>query len=222
VRSDPLRTLSGRDLLAGGTWLAVNQRGVVAGLTNKPLLEGRDPARRSRGSIPLDLTACHGAAAAVAAFQSSTLPQEFNPCWALAGDRTSLYSLDLTGADRVVGVELPPGVHVLENKALGEPSAKVDHVKEAIGDLRGRAIDDVALVLRDVLRDHTETQPAAGDTAEARRRAQISACCVHSDDYGTRSSMVIRVPRAPLADPEVWASNGPSCTTPLVPAVFGG
>ena len=30
------RTLGGRDELAGGTWLAVNEHGVVAGLTNKP------------------------------------------------------------------------------------------------------------------------------------------------------------------------------------------
>ena len=46
----------GRDLMAGGTWLAVNDHGVVAGLTNKPAEEGRDPSKRSRGEIPLALT----------------------------------------------------------------------------------------------------------------------------------------------------------------------
>ncbi len=30
------RILGGRDDLAGGTWLAVNEHGVVAGLTNRP------------------------------------------------------------------------------------------------------------------------------------------------------------------------------------------
>ena len=31
------RTLGGRDRLAGGTWLALNEHGVVAGLTNQPM-----------------------------------------------------------------------------------------------------------------------------------------------------------------------------------------
>ena len=38
------RILGGRDELAGGTWLAVNEHGVVAGLTNQPSFNGRDPA----------------------------------------------------------------------------------------------------------------------------------------------------------------------------------
>ena len=58
------RTLGGRDRLAGGTWLAVNEHGVVAGLTNQPMQ--RSPTRRSRGAIPLELTECADAGHAVA------------------------------------------------------------------------------------------------------------------------------------------------------------
>src|SRR5665213_123466 len=47
------RILGGRDELAGGTWLAVNEHGVVAGLTNRPSPGGRDPTKRSRGELPL-------------------------------------------------------------------------------------------------------------------------------------------------------------------------
>ena len=56
AESDP-RILGGRDEKAGGTWLAVNEHGVVAGLTNRPAPDGADPARRSRGEIPLALAA---------------------------------------------------------------------------------------------------------------------------------------------------------------------
>ena len=51
----PPRIVGGRDELSGGTWLAVNQHGVCAGLTNQPLGEAKDPSRRSRGELPLAL-----------------------------------------------------------------------------------------------------------------------------------------------------------------------
>ena len=81
------RTLGGRDRLAGGTWLALNEHGVVAGLTNQPMQ--RSPSGRSRGAIPLRLTECADAGHAVAAFTASAGPAEFNPCWAVAGDRAA-------------------------------------------------------------------------------------------------------------------------------------
>ena len=46
----------------------------------------------------------------------------------------------------------------------------------------------------------------------------LSACCVHTEPYGTRTSMLIRVPDA--GEPEVWASDGPSCVNPLVRVSF--
>ena len=67
VLRDAPRTLGGRDAVGGGTWLAVNLRGVVAALTNTPLPGAPDPARRSRGELPLLLTEHATAAAADAA-----------------------------------------------------------------------------------------------------------------------------------------------------------
>ena len=49
------RILGGRDNKAGGTWLAVNEYGVVAGLTNRPAPDGADPARRCAVSSPSPL-----------------------------------------------------------------------------------------------------------------------------------------------------------------------
>ena len=127
--------------------------------------------------------------------------------------------------------ELPPGVHVLENRALPAPSPKVDRVRTLLGLAAGGGpggagsdsppAGDAATGpwttegLRAVLADHTVTDP---DAADPRRRA-ASACCVHTDGYGTRSAMVVRVPSA--GRPEVWAADGPPCTTPLV-RVAGG
>ena len=88
------RVLGGRDLLAGGTWMAVNRRGVVAALTNRPTAGGRDSAKRSRGALPLLLAQRGTAAEGAAALVQSVDPAEFNPCWILVGDRDSLFYLE--------------------------------------------------------------------------------------------------------------------------------
>src|SRR5580658_739270 len=51
--------VGGRDLVAGGTWLAVARGGTICAVTNRHPDSGDpvppDPSRRSRGEIPLDL-----------------------------------------------------------------------------------------------------------------------------------------------------------------------
>ena len=52
------RILGGRDELAGGTWLAVNEHGLVAGLTNRPVAgkvnhSGSHQAGHGRGPVRL-------------------------------------------------------------------------------------------------------------------------------------------------------------------------
>src|ERR1700721_53126 len=68
LRENEPRILGGRDELAGGTWLAVNEYGVVAGLTNRPSALGRDPTRRSRGELPLVLASTESADHGVSTF----------------------------------------------------------------------------------------------------------------------------------------------------------
>ena len=53
-RKENPRILGGRDEQAGGTWLAVNDRGLFAGLTNHPS-SSRLPDKKSRGELPLAL-----------------------------------------------------------------------------------------------------------------------------------------------------------------------
>jgi uncharacterized protein with NRDE domain len=214
------RILGGRDELAGGTWLAVNEHGVVAGLTNKPAVAGRDPAKRSRGEIPMTLAAEDSAAGAVGALTATLTPESFNPCWVLVGDRDSLHYVDMTDPDGARSESLSPGVHILENKPLGEPSAKVDHVRHLVGDLGGRSVTETLHRLRAVLRDHVIPQAPVGDTEEALLGAQVSACCVHTELYGTRSSMLVHAPASGDIEPQVWASNGPSCVNVLQKASF--
>ena len=215
------RILGGRDLVAGGTWMAVNEHGVMAALTNKPAEGGRDPAKRSRGEIPMLLAAQPSAAAAADALRSTFVPLEFNPCWVLVGDRQDLYYVDMTGPGRVESQLLPPGVHILENKPLGDPSAKVDRVRDLVGDCRSQSADSMIRSLGAIVADHVMPLKAVDTSETAERQAKVSACCVHTDLYGTRSSMLVCDPPSASDIPRVWSSDGPPCARPLLPVEFG-
>jgi uncharacterized protein with NRDE domain len=202
----PPRILGGRDQLSGGTWLAVNEHGVCAGLTNQPLGDAKDPDKRSRGELPLALTGRESARAAVDAFLLAYRPDDYNGSWLLVGDRSSLYFIDFTGTTDPEAVALPPGIHVLENRALGEPSLKVDLAREALGSpVDG---DAVVAAFRRVLADHRIPE---GD------ERPNAANCVHLEGFGTRSSCIVRVPDG-VALPRLWVSDGPPCATPYVEA----
>ena len=158
--SDP-RILGGRDLLAGGTWLAVNEHGVVAGLTNRPSPGGRDASKRTRGELPLALAAHDRAEAAVEEFVRRFRPADYNLAWLLVGDRRSLYYLEL-GEDDAPGVEvLEPGVHVLGNGPLHQSSPKTDHVHAEVDGLAGRGTRAVLEALPRVLADHRVPEAVA-------------------------------------------------------------
>lgn len=212
LREHP-RTIGGRDLVGGGTWLAANEHGVVAGLTNRPLPDGADPAKRSRGALPLALTAASSAPEAVAAFVEEHHPGDYNPAWLLVGDRRSLFSIDLTG-EVATSRELPPGIHVLENRPLGEPSLKIDHVRSLLAGIECGTVDEALTRLAGIMGDHVTqpTPPDPPDTAEIRRA--VSAACVHQPEYGTRWSGLVTVPER--GAPTFRYADGPPCTTAFV------
>jgi uncharacterized protein with NRDE domain len=215
------RILGGRDLLAGGTWMAVNRRGVVAALTNRPTPGGRDAAKRSRGELPL-LLAAHGSAAeAAVALARDIKPGDFNPCWILVGDRDALFYFELSAELPLVAKPLEPGLHVLENRPLHAPSPKVDWVRAALPDLGKLAAEQLRPELERVLRSH-EVPPGAKEAAAAEglplRPLETYAPCVHAGPYGTRSSMIVLVPRARRPPPDVLYTDGAPCTSPFLEA----
>ena len=212
------RVLGGRDQVAGGTWLAVNEHGVVVGLTNRPSPGGRDLTKRSRGELPLMVANQRSAAAGVAALTRTVLPGQYNPAWLLVGDRESLYYVELTIDGPPSWRPLPPGIHVLENVALGEPSPKVDWVLSQMSAVE-REDPSLWTAVRSVLSDHTVPSFEMvdhGATEEVVRRLATLAPCVHTDDYGTRSAALLRVPADTLEKPDMLVADGPPCTTSFI------
>jgi uncharacterized protein with NRDE domain len=222
LRATQPRILGGRDELAGGTWLAVNEHGVVAGLTNQPA-GARDRTKRSRGELPLIFAAYRDARTAVTEVCARLDPAAYNPCWMLVGDRHALFSVDISGGHRAAVEELPPGRHVLENAPLRQASAKQQRVAGLVAALDqaalgGAGLDGVGRVeagLAAVLRDHQPaTGPEPGGPGGWARPAELSAACVHTERYGTRSAMIVSVGQA--GEPRVSVAAGPPCVTPLL------
>lgn len=212
-RRDP-RILGGRDLQAGGTWLAVNDHGVVAGLTNQPSAAGRDPAKRSRGELPLAFAAHEDAATAV-----PVNPDDYNPCWMLVGDRRSLLSVGIGSGAKAEVEQLGPGLHILENAPLRARSAKAVFVERLVQAERAarpdKSVAGTIDALEAVLRIDTPAVPQARTDETGRTwPPELSAPCVHTETYGTRSAMTVCV----LANgrPVVRVADGRPCETPFL------
>ncbi len=220
LRERAPRILGGRDDLAGGTWLAVNEYGVVAGLTNQPSASGRDPAKRSRGELPLAFAACTSAAEAVEAVSATLDPGRYNPCWMLVGDRESMYSVGISSARAEID-QLGPGLHILENAPLQARSAKADFVRQlteqALSAQPDRGVPGTLAALQTVLCDHQPAIPEPRtDSAGQTWPPSLSAACVHADGHGTRSAMTVVLPQSGL--PQVRVADGKPCQTAMVEA----
>ena len=218
LRDHGPRILGGRDELAGGTWLAVNEYGVVAGLTNQPSANGRDPSKRSRGELPLAFASYATAAEAVAAVPKTLNAADYNPCWMLVGDRSALFYIGIAGHGEPEVEELGPGLYVLENAPLLPRSAKAEFVTELIGSALSQQTDHGAAgtvaALETVLGNHLPAIPEPRTDAAGRVwPPAVTAACVHADGYGTRSAMTVMVPLSGV--PSVRVADGRPCESEL-------
>jgi len=135
----------------------------------------------------------------------------------LVGDRQSLFYVGIGDGAQARFERLGPGLHVLENAALDARSAKAEFVRALVrSELAQRRAETAGVVaaLETVLSVH---EPAVAEprTDEAGRTwpAEISAPCVHTESYGTRSAMTVAVPTG--GRPLVRVADGPPCLAPF-------
>ncbi|GHE20583.1 NRDE family protein [Halomonas urumqiensis] len=177
--------IGGRDLEAGGTWLAVHRQGRFAAVTNvrAPSLAVPDGAP-SRGALVRDAleqpdlpgwldTLASGAATAYAGFNL------------LAGDGQRLWHLH-RGLDGVSLMEVPPGLHAVSNASLDTPWPKLIAARQGLaaslhsGQWPHHALDAMA-------DPHVADDSQLPDTGVGLEKERwLSSAFIVGEEYGTR------------------------------------
>lgn len=213
---DP-RVAGGRDVRAGGTWLAVNERGFFAALTNQRPDGPPVAAPRSRGEIVVRVAAAGDRDAAEASLRRLD-PSDYNPFNLVYGDAGGL-RVAYGRPGRPLRVEpVPPGVHVLPNDVLDAPAVpKVARLRDRVAAVADRPWSALAAALAEILADHTlppleavPPHPAGLPPAIAR---QLEAVCIHAPGYGTRSASLVALEPDRVA--AYLHAEGPPCRTPF-------
>ncbi|MBF0270220.1 MAG: NRDE family protein [Alphaproteobacteria bacterium] len=109
---------AGIDELAGGSWLGINDYGVVAGILNRVGTLGPEPGKRSRGELVLEALD-HAEAKEAAKAMADLNPQAYRPFNLLIADFQDAFWLRNDGASVDV-FPVPAGVHMLTAQDLDD------------------------------------------------------------------------------------------------------
>ena len=182
--------VGGRDLEAGGTWLAMNTNGRMSMVTNYRDLKNINPNAPSRGHLVSNfLETLTDPKRYLEELESSA--KQYNGFNLLVGDADRLWYL----SNYKQGVEsLEQGIFGLSNHLLDTPWPKVKRGKQKFSDVIGSPdLNEAKLfeLLFDDLRAPDEQLPDTGVGLE--RERALSAMFIKSPGYGTRCSTVILV-----------------------------
>jgi uncharacterized protein with NRDE domain len=207
------RTIGGVDVEKGGTWLAVRREGRFAAVTNQRAMVVPPIGLASRGHAVRELAVADDPDAFVAALDP-TAYASMNLLWGDARGVSVAYLRREAGTREIV--RLPPGVHVVCNDRLGAPGFPRGERMRA-GVVAALARDAtwpaIAAALPALLADHTHETPTLSCLAPELER-ELTATCIHSPRYGTRSSTIIGVDRDRVVG--YLHADGPPCTTPFL------
>jgi uncharacterized protein with NRDE domain len=204
----------GVDVQSGGTWLAVNRIGRFVAVTNQVALATPPPGLKSRGTVVRELAAAPDPAAYVAAID----PREYASMNLVWGDAEAVRIAYLRREQGSRDVhELAPGIHVLANDRLKAPGfPRAERLEKQIAAIEDRSWPALWPRLAQLLGDHSRVEladvpPSHLPPVLAR---ELTATCIHSEQYGTRSSTLVALERGRVA--AYLHADGPPCVTPFV------
>lgn len=175
--------VGGRDLEAGGSWLAVHANGRMAAVTNVRQLDA-PRGMRSRGELVRDFVAGDRAAADYAAALSAR-SGDYAPFNLVVADRDEVWCVQ---GSRAPAQRLAAGVHLVSNGALDASWPKMQRLRRRFGEAVTALADDAALL--DLLAD--TAQPADADLPDTGIGLELerflAPVFVLGETYGTRAS----------------------------------
>jgi uncharacterized protein with NRDE domain len=203
------RVYAGKDEHAGGTWLGVNEFGLVVGILNRHSPQPQDPARRSRGLLCVDLLCQRDARAARDILVTEARTHLYNSFYIFWADSEHAYVAHNEG--NITLRALQPGRYLLTNSSLIDLSRLTP---AGLGDLltnpHPESLDATLARLQAVCKTHHEIDRVVDPPNEHRGNRAI---CVHaSDQYGTVSSSLLAIGHDWSTNRYLHAEGAPCCT----------
>jgi uncharacterized protein with NRDE domain len=188
---------AGRDLQGGGSWMGITQEGAngpkFAAVTNIRGPQERRSDAPSRGALVADfLAGSLSAADYIASIAADSAA--YNGFNLVLGDREQLIWYSNRGAsDPRNGKPLEAGIYGISNGLLDAPWPKVVRTKAQFASLlcQGAPEDAYFEMLADTTRAPDVRLPDTGIAIEQER--VLSAVCIETPGYGTRTSTVVRL-----------------------------
>jgi len=180
--------VGGRDLQAGGTWLAVHRSGRFAAVTNHRDARRESAGLRSRGHL---ITGFLDAGTGVIDYLESIDGSAYAGFNLLVSDGRSAGYLSNRGGGLH---ELQPGIYGLSNATLDEPWTKVTRTRSRLAEL----IDKDNVNESSLMRMLGDREKASADEVETNGLSfsmahALTAPFIVHPEYGTRCSTVMTI-----------------------------
>ncbi len=198
----------GQDLLAGGSWLAVNDDGVVAAVLNRRGSLGPAAGKRSRGELVLEALD-HAEARTAAAALADLDPEAWRSFNLVIADRLSAFWLRHAGDGRITVRPLPEGTTMLTSGDANDVAcARIRRYLPLFARLEPPASPDG---------DWSGWQLLLASRASATGEPRDAMCIRSEGGYGTVSASLLALPADP-ATPPLWLyADGPPDEAPFRP-----
>jgi len=188
-----------RDERAEGTWIGINQFGLVAAVSNR--FAGQpDPRARSRGLLCLESLAKVDASSAAGLAVKEAALRLYNPFNLLHADPRRVTCTSREGGATFVR-DGTKGANVLTNAGLNADDARARRAHELLRDANFHFLDTAVRSLRTVLQDHVDIEGRS--------------ICFHAEKVGTRSQTIIAVSDRGWTANRLWYAEGNPCTATL-------
>jgi hypothetical protein len=192
---DRPEVVAGRDLMAGGSWLGVNDAGLMAGVLNRRNSLGPEAGKRSRGELVLDALDFSDAADAIEMLEALDA-RAFRPFNMVVADNREAYWLRSRG--KTIEIEaLPEGISMITAHDRNDSgSSRIRHYLPRWQSAELPAPPDAGWTAWQELllcRDH-EPDGSATD----------AMYIVSETGFGTVSSSLIALPAPGLVTTPVW------------------
>ena len=184
---EPEKILAGKDLQAGGTWLAVSDDGRFAAITNyKELINGKADLK-TRGELVSNYITSKGLSSID--YLENIKGINYAGFNLLLGDKKGIYYF----SNRTEEIDkLEPGIHAVGNLLLNSQTKKSIKVKNQFKELLQTNPDEVALI-EFMKRDSGDLSDLDMAGFKETEHEEIPYRFIKSDFYGTRCTTLLTI-----------------------------